>query len=140
MRAWYQPILDGELFGGFAGVGAQGVPFCRAIMLGACLSVWAWASPSVHDLEAQYRFACARCHGLDGNALSPAGARLPGRVLADRRWLASRKDEDLLASILKGKGAMPSFRYKLTEEEAERLLREIVRPFARRRRPPSSAW
>ncbi len=109
-------------------------------MLGVCLSVWAWTSPSVHDLEAQYCFACARCHGLDGNALSPTGARLPGRVLADRRWLASRKDEDLLAAILKGKGAMPSFRYKLTQEEAERLLREIVRPFARRRRPPSSPW
>jgi mono/diheme cytochrome c family protein len=55
-------------------------------------------------------------------------------VLADRKWLAQQKDETLLQSILNGKGAMPSFKHKLTAEEAKRMLTEIVRPLARRAR------
>ena len=93
---------------------------------------WLSASPSVHDMEAQYRFSCAQCHGLDGTSLSPAGEKLPGRVLADRKWLAKQKDEDLLQSNLNGKGAMPSFKHKMTPEEAKRMLMEILRPMARR--------
>ena len=105
----------------------------RATLLAVgLLSLGLSASPSVHDLEAQYRFACAQCHGLDGTSMNPSGERLPGRVLADRKWLGKQKDEDLLQSILKGKGAMPSFKHKMTPEEAKRLLTGIVRPLARR--------
>jgi mono/diheme cytochrome c family protein len=53
-------------------------------------------------------------------------------VLADRKWLAKQKDEDLLQAILNGKGAMPSFQHKLTPEEAKRLITEVIRPLARR--------
>jgi len=98
------------------------------------LPVWLSAAPSVHDLKAQYRFSCAQCHGLDGTARGPSGLRLPGRVLADRRWLAKQKDADLARSILEGKGAMPGFKHKLSQEEALRLLTEIVRPLARKTR------
>ncbi len=58
--------------------------------------------------------------------------RLPGRDLADRKWLAKQKDADLIASILNGKGAMPAFNYKLTPEDAKRLLTGVIRPMARR--------
>ena len=85
-------------------------------------------------MEAQYRFSCAQCHGLDGTSRSPAGERLPGRVLADRKWLVKQKDEDLIRATLDGKGAMPSFKHKLTAEDVKRLLTEIVRPLARRAR------
>jgi mono/diheme cytochrome c family protein len=111
----------------------------RAVRQGVILAmgwapIWLFASPSVHDLEAQYRFSCAPCHGLDGTSRSPAGEKLPGRVLADRKWLAKQNDADLLHGILEGKGAMPSFKYKLTQEEAKRMLSEIIRPLARRAR------
>jgi mono/diheme cytochrome c family protein len=105
---------------------------CQWLLLGGLLPVWLSAGPSVHDLEAQYRFGCAQCHGLDGRSRSPSGEPLPGRVLADRKWLAKQKDEDLLRSILSGKGAMPSFQHKLTPEEAKRLITEVIRPLARR--------
>jgi mono/diheme cytochrome c family protein len=104
------------------------------LLAAGMLSVWLFASPSVHDMEAQYRFSCAQCHGLDGTSRGPAGERLPGRVLADRKWLAKQKDEDLVRTILDGKGAMPSFKHKLSPEEVKRLLTEIVRPLARRAR------
>lgn len=104
------------------------------ILVVGLASVRLLAGPSVHDLDAQYRFSCAQCHGLDGTSRSPSGARLPGRVLADRKWLAKQKDEDLVRSIMEGRGAMPSFKHKLTQEEAKRLLTEIVRPLARRAR------
>jgi len=104
------------------------------LLMAGLFPVWLSAGPSVHDLEAQYRFSCAPCHGLDGSARGPAGQKLPGRVLADRAWLAKQKDEELLKSLLEGKGAMPSFKHKLPPEEALRLLKEIVRPLARRGR------
>ena len=83
-------------------------------------------------MEAQYRFSCAECHGPVGTSLSPAGEKLPGRVLAERKWLAEQQDADLLQSILNGKGAMPSFKHKMTPEEAKRMLMEILHPLARR--------
>ena len=98
---------------------------------GACLLI---AASSVHDTEAQYRFACAQCHGLAGTSRSPAGVELPGRVLADRKWMAGQEPQALLRSILEGKGAMPSFKHKLSPEEARRLLTEVVRPMARKTR------
>lgn len=98
---------------------------------GSCILA---AAPSVHDLDAQYKFMCAQCHGLTGNSKSPSGVKLPGRVLADRRWLARQKNEDLLRSILEGKGAMPSFKHKMTPEETKRMIGGILRPMARKTR------
>ena len=98
---------------------------------GSCILA---AAPSVHDLDAQYKFMCAQCHGLNGNSKGPSGVKLPGRVLADRRWLARQKNEDLLRSILEGKGAMPSFKHKMTPEEAKRMIGGVLRPMARKAR------
>jgi mono/diheme cytochrome c family protein len=93
-----------------------------------------WSGASVHDLDAQYRYSCAQCHGLDGTAKGPGGVKLPGRILSDKKWLAKQQEETLLASILNGKGAMPGFKYKLSLEDAKRMISEIIRPMARRAR------
>ena len=92
------------------------------------------AVPGVHELDAQYRFSCAQCHGPSGTARTPSGIKLPGRVLADRKWLARQKDEDLVRSILGGKGAMPGFRNKMTPEEAKGMIARILKPMARKAR------
>ena len=83
------------------------------------------------DLAYLYRSTCAACHGLDGTAKGPGGVRLPGRALANAGWLARQEDQALIRSILKGKGAMPSFKEKLTPEDCKRLLTEVVRPLAK---------
>lgn len=105
-----------------------------ALIATASLNPQLLAGPSVHDLKAQYRFSCAQCHGLDGKAKGPGGIRLPGRVLADRAWLARQNDEVLVASILEGKDGMPGFKHKLSPEDAKRMLTDVIRPLARRAR------
>ncbi len=92
-------------------------------------------SAQVRDLKAFYRERCAACHGLDGSGRGPGGVRLGGRNLADPRWQARQEDAALAASIRKGLGAMPGFGRQLTEPEARRLVAEVVRPLAGRKKP-----
>jgi mono/diheme cytochrome c family protein len=92
-------------------------------------------SAEVRDLKAFYLERCAACHGPDGTGRGPNGARLGGRNLAEARWAAKQEEADLVASILRGKGAMPGYRRQLSEPEARRLWASVVRPMARRRNP-----
>jgi mono/diheme cytochrome c family protein/uncharacterized membrane protein len=79
------------------------------------------------DLFGQH---CAKCHGADGTG-KPRRGRLP--TIPDFTavsWQQQRSDEQLLRSILDGKGKeMPSFGDKLSEEQASGLLAQ-VRAFA----------
>ncbi|WP_257304885.1 c-type cytochrome [Geothrix campi] len=89
----------------------------------------------VRDLRAFYRERCVVCHGADGTGRGPNGARLGGRNLTEARWQARREDAALVASIQKGRGAMPGFGRQLPEPEARRLVAEVIRPMAGRRKP-----
>lgn len=91
-------------------------------------------SAQVRDLRAFYRERCVACHGADGTGRGPAGARLGGRNFADARWLARQDEAALVASLLKGRGAMPGFARQLTEPEAKRLMAEVVRPMAAKKK------
>jgi len=88
----------------------------------------------VRDLKAFFQERCAVCHGPDGTGRGANGARLGGRNLAEARWLAKQEEPGLVASILKGRGAMPGFRRQLSEAEARRLVAEVIRPLAARKR------
>jgi len=87
----------------------------------------------VRDLKAFFQERCAVCHGHDGTGRGPNGGRLGGRNLTDARWEAKRQETDLVASILRGKGAMPGFRRQLSESEAQRLMARVIRPLAGRK-------
>lgn len=91
-------------------------------------------SAEVRDLKAFFQGRCAVCHGADGTGRGAAGDRLGGRPLADARWLSKQKESDLAASILKGRGAMPGFRRQLNDAEARRLVVEVIRPLAARKK------
>jgi len=91
-------------------------------------------SAEVRDLKAFFQERCAVCHGPDGTGRSANGTRLGGRNLVESRWLARQEASGLAASILKGRGAMPGFRRQLTEAEARRLVTEVIRPLAARKR------
>jgi mono/diheme cytochrome c family protein len=86
------------------------------------------------DLKAFFQERCSVCHGLDGSGKGPGGIRLGGRNLADSRWWAKQEEAALMASLLRGRGAMPGFQRQLSEAEARRLLSEVVRPLATRRK------
>lgn len=92
-------------------------------------------SAQVRDLRGFFRERCVACHGAEGTGRGANGVKLGGRNLADVRWLARQEDAGLAASILKGRGAMPGFRRQLTETEARRLVVEVVRPLALRKKP-----
>lgn len=91
-------------------------------------------SAAQKDVKLFFQRTCAACHGLDGSARGLNGQKLPGRVLSDARWQGSKKDADLVNSILKGKGGMPSFQSQLSETEVETLVAEIIRPLAARKK------
>ena len=101
------------------------------VMAGCSLSL---VSADQKDVKLFFERTCAACHGLDGSGRGLNGQKLPGRILSDARWQGSKKDADLVKSILKGKGGMPSFQSQLSETEVETLVAEIIRPLAARKK------
>jgi len=65
---------------------------------------------------------CAKCHGKDGRAKTLRGKSVRARNLTDAKWQAKETDEEILAAIKKGPGAMPSFAKKLSQAELESLV------------------
>jgi mono/diheme cytochrome c family protein len=92
-------------------------------------------SAEVRDLKAFYQERCAVCHGQDGTGRGTNGGKLGGGNLADTRREAKVPEDDLVALILDGKGAMPGYRRQLSEAEARRLLASVVRPMTTRKKP-----
>jgi mono/diheme cytochrome c family protein len=92
-------------------------------------------SAEVRDLKAFFQERCAVCHGHDGTGRGPNGGRLGGPNLKDARREAKQPQADLVASILRGKGAMPGFRRQLNEDEAQRLVASMIQPPAMREKP-----
>jgi mono/diheme cytochrome c family protein len=64
---------------------------------------------------------CAKCHGKDGRAKTVRGKMVGARNLADAEWQTKATDEQIIAAIKKGPGAMPSFEKKLTRGEIDSL-------------------
>ena len=107
----------------------------RSAMLLLLLLLTRPVAAEVRDLKAFFQERCAVCHGPDGTGRGPGGVRLGGRNLATARWLAEQTEADLATSILRGKGAMPGFRRQLSEPEVRRLLANVIRPMAGRKKP-----
>jgi mono/diheme cytochrome c family protein len=91
--------------------------------------------PAAKKLFAQH---CRKCHGADGTG-SPARAplaRIPN--FTDASWQARRSDARLVASILDGRGEkMPSWRDKVSAEEARGLVAYIRTLAPRADKPPA---
>jgi len=97
----------------------------RALALGLVCAAALMAAPRP-NAKAQWKNLCAECHGQEANGRGPGGVRLPGRNLMDPRWRTKRTEAEMIHSILFGKGAMPAFGAKLREEDARRLLKELL--------------
>jgi len=65
---------------------------------------------------------CASCHGKDGRAKTFKAKLNHARNLTSPEWQASTTDEHIFISILKGKGKMPAFGKKLSENEIAALV------------------
>lgn len=93
-----------------------------------CLLLPAASAPADKEPATIYRRACLACHGPAGDGRSAEGTRLPGRNLTDPRWQVRREDQALAATILRGRGAMPSFQAHLSVEDALAVVRTVIRP------------
>lgn len=79
------------------------------------------------DAAAIYAKSCATCHGKDGRAKTFKAKFNRARNLTDATWQADVSDERLQNSISNGRGKMPAFGKKLSEEEINGLVAYVRR-------------
>lgn len=79
--------------------------------------------PTPADL---YKKKCAMCHKADGKGY--ASMKTPD--FTSKEWQDSKKDEELIETVSKGKPPMPAFEKQLTPEEIKAIITEVVRKFA----------
>ena len=102
---------------------------CALLLAISVVQVFA-QDPAGKDLAQFYMENCVRCHGPDGSARTAAGKPLGSHDLTDPQWQKRTPDEEMVKAILKGKFfglAMPGFKKQLTEDEAQRMVTEIIR-------------
>ena len=80
----------------------------------------AGAFPAVESAQL-YAKQCASCHGKDGRAKTVKGKLKHARNLTDAEWQEKVSDERIFNSIMNGKGKMPGYAKKLSQDEIESL-------------------
>jgi mono/diheme cytochrome c family protein len=74
------------------------------------------------DGAALFKQHCSKCHGSDGHAKTFRGRLTGARNLTNADWQAKTSDEHIFNVISTGRGKMPSFGKKLSEEEMNSLV------------------
>jgi mono/diheme cytochrome c family protein len=85
---------------------------------------------TVNELKAFFVANCVKCHGLDGSAHDAEGKKLGGFDFTNAARAAKDTDADMVKTIRKGiffGVVMPSFKERLTEADAQLLVREVLR-------------
>jgi mono/diheme cytochrome c family protein len=101
-----------------------------ALVLVFCNAPALAQEPAARDLRAFYQQNCVSCHGPDGSAVDAEGKKLSGRDFTNPQWQGKASDDEMAKIILGGKFfglAMPKFKDKLTADEAQRMVTEILR-------------
>ena len=68
-----------------------------------------------------FKQKCAKCHGADGAGNTTYGQIVGATDLTDREWQQQVDDERILNSLTHGRGQMPAFDKKLTNEQLASL-------------------
>jgi mono/diheme cytochrome c family protein len=80
-------------------------------------------TPTPINPAVTYARNCATCHGKDGRARTfKSKHHVHARDLTDARWQEEATDERIFNSIENGRGKMPAFKRKLTNEQIESLV------------------
>ena len=78
-------------------------------------------NPPAQTAAPLYTKHCASCHGKDGRSKTIKGRLKHARDLTDREWHDNVSDERIFNAINNGKGKMPGYAKKLTEQQIESL-------------------
>jgi mono/diheme cytochrome c family protein len=90
-----------------------------ALVLAASVPMLAQASG-----KDTYTAKCQMCHGADGMAATPAGKSMKAIPFNDPQIL-NKSDTELIATTKNGKGKMPSYAGKLSDEDIKTLITYI---------------
>lgn len=71
-----------------------------------------------------YKAKCAACHGADGKGETAAGKSLKLKDLSSSE-IQKQHDSELKTLLETGKGKMPAYKGKLTNEQIENLVQYI---------------
>ena len=74
------------------------------------------------DEVALYKSKCASCHAADGSGNTPVGTKLGVKSVSDPE-VAKHSDAQWIEATKKGKGKMPAYEGKLTEDQIKSLIK-----------------
>src|SRR5712692_2430287 len=97
------------------------------VMMGVAVSVIGFTLAPVlaqSTPESLYKAKCAVCHGPDGKGETTMGKKLGVRSFHSAE-VVKETDTELLDITKKGKGKMPSFDKKLTDDQIKDLIKYI---------------
>ncbi|HEY6230512.1 MAG TPA: cytochrome c [Pyrinomonadaceae bacterium] len=80
------------------------------------------SSAAARTASQLYARNCASCHGRDGSARTMKARQNHARKLSDPEWQDRVSDERIFNSIMNGKGKMPGYSRKLSEQEINSLV------------------
>ena len=75
------------------------------------------------DAEALYKSKCQACHGADGKG-SPVGQKIGVKDFHSPE-VAKMTDEELIKVTKEGKGKMPAYDKKLTDDQIKQLIKYV---------------
>ena len=95
---------------------------CIAVVAGALAT-----EPPQGDAAAEYAGKCAMCHGKTGAGDGMAAAAMNPKPtnFTSAEYQESRTDEQIAEAIKTGKGSMPAYGEKLSDEAIEGLVAYI---------------
>jgi cytochrome c6 len=95
--------------------------FAMLVVLG--VTMVAKPAMAADEAESLYKSKCQVCHGADGKG-SAAGQKLGVRDFHSPE-VAKESDAELAKITKEGKGKMPKFESKLTDEQIQSLIKYI---------------
>jgi len=89
----------------------------------AILLAGALPAAAADDAAALYKSKCQICHGADGKG-SPAGLKMGAKDFQSPE-VAKQTDAELIKITKEGKGKMPKYDGKLTDDQIKQLVKYI---------------
>lgn len=83
-----------------------------------------------NDVKKLFKQHCIKCHGADGAGQTAFGEIVGAADFTDAEWQKKVDDQRLVNSMTHGRGQMPSFGKKLSEQQIILLLK-YVRAFGK---------
>lgn len=92
------------------------------LLLLGLVAVFAVSTASAQTSGADtYKAKCQMCHAADGSGSTPAGKAMKAVPFSDPA-LVKASDADLIAATKNGKGKMPAYAGKLTDDQ----IRDVI--------------